>query len=289
MIILRISDEDIELNDDVKLKDVKLSKPLKSELKLVNGSSDAVVILPGSVEDPLNSIERPAGRHDAEKQRIQMENNALMERTVGKEHLYKHMYMERYENGGGYVLHAYQDELSRLSPADMDTFVSRYFKRLFRETCQYNSQPYSLYCLGVIHGAARKIPELLSYLIDKHPSLTVKTNIMEFKNDIQTITMAEYGNNVFKSYKNGLFRYGPMHAVSLVGRKGEETGGYFKDVIKYLERNPFLRQVMPWGPLTQSAGMSPDASNDGPILWVRHGEQAVPCTTNKNKKTNRLC
>lgn len=33
--------------------------------------------------------------------------------------------------------------------------------------------------------------------------------------------------------------------------------------------------TMPWGPLS-IVHMNPQESNDGPILWVRPGEQLVP-------------
>ena len=225
--------------------------------------------------------------HDSESKRIHMESKINQDQLGSKDYLYKYMYVEKYENGGGYILHAYQDELAQLELPDLELFVNRYFKCLFRETQHNNNHPYSLYCMGIIHGSARKLPELLSYLSEKHESLFVKTNLMEFKNDTQTVTMGDYAKNVYKNYKNGLFRYGPMHSVSLVGTKGEETGGYFKDIIKYLERNPFLKQVMPWGPLSKLSGMSPMSSNDGPILWIRHGEQAVPSSTNKKKRKSR--
>lgn len=34
-------------------------------------------------------------------------------------------------------------------------------------------------------------------------------------------------------------------------------------------------QTMPWGPLS-AVEMDPQESNDGPILWIRPGEQLVP-------------
>ncbi|GIZ03592.1 lysine-specific demethylase 9 [Caerostris extrusa] len=42
-----------------------------------------------------------------------------------------------------------------------------------------------------------------------------------------------------------------------------------------LEENPFLYLTMPWGPMS-IVHMNPQESNDGPILWVRPGEQLVP-------------
>jgi hypothetical protein len=33
---------------------------------------------------------------------------------------------------------------------------------------------------------------------------------------------------------------------------------------------------MPWGPLSVVQMETPQESNDGPILWIRPGEQLVP-------------
>lgn len=33
---------------------------------------------------------------------------------------------------------------------------------------------------------------------------------------------------------------------------------------------------MPWGPLSIVKMQTPEESNDGPILWIRPGEQLVP-------------
>ena len=64
--------------------------------------------------------------------------------------------------------------------------------------------------------------------------------------------------------------------VSLVGKRQEEVGDYFPGVLELMEQCPFLEQTMPWGGMSVVAGMDPQLSNDGPILWVRPGEQMVP-------------
>ena len=42
-----------------------------------------------------------------------------------------------------------------------------------------------------------------------------------------------------------------------------------------LEDNAFLKKAMPWGKLS-IVQMDPRLSNDGPILWIRPGEQLIP-------------
>ena len=44
---------------------------------------------------------------------------------------------------------------------------------------------------------------------------------------------------------------------------------------------------MPWGPLSIVKMQTPEESNDGPILWIRPGEQLVP-TVDRPLKRRRL-
>lgn len=41
-------------------------------------------------------------------------------------------------------------------------------------------------------------------------------------------------------------------------------------------RCPIVKPVLPWGELSVIAGSEPGRSNDGPILWIRPGEQLIP-------------
>ena len=64
-------------------------------------------------------------------------------------------------------------------------------------------------------------------------------------------------------------------------RFGVVLGDYFPTFIDKLEENPFLQCVMPWGPFSSIKLKSRTESNDGPILWVRPGEQYVPTAEHK--------
>lgn len=87
-----------------------------------------------------------------------------------------------------------------------------------------------------------------------------------------------------------------------MGKVHEEVGGYFPDLLGRIEQNPFLKKVcqqnlpnhrtshelytfqtMPWGSKS-ILQTDPRLSNDGPILWIRCGEQLVP-TAELNSKT----
>ncbi|KAG8286298.1 dioxygenase activity protein [Homalodisca vitripennis] len=130
--------------------------------------------------------------------------------------------------------------------------------------------------MGIVHDAARYLPDLLDYMAEHYPNLTVKNGVLGRGSDIETTTMAQYKDQVFRHYANGTVRHGPLHQISLVGTVHEEVGGFFPDLLARLEANPFLKETMPWGPLSVVQMETPQESNDGPILWIRPGEQLVP-------------
>ena len=194
-----------------------------------------------------------------------------------RRHLSDLLYVEHYENGGGYVLHAYADEIARLSMEEVQLLAKKFFRSLFMERQKRCIPiPFSYFCIGIVHGAAKHVPELVSHIAKCHPNLVVSTNPIENKNASFTTTAKEFAENVFRTYCNGLYRYGPMHAISLVGVKGEERGELCSDILEMIERDPFLGLVLPWGKLSSLSSMAPQKSNDGPIMWVRPGEQALP-------------
>ena len=68
-----------------------------------------------------------------------------------------------------------------------------------------------------------------------------------------------------------------MREISLVGKKGEETGADFSDFTQQLTNTiPLFRHVLPWGKLALDSITCSEKSDDGPIWWVRPGEQTVP-------------
>ncbi|TGZ63771.1 hypothetical protein CRM22_006719 [Opisthorchis felineus] len=228
------------------------------------------------------SAERASAKcgHDPLRHLIQSFARSKVPRSPLR-HLSDLMYVEHYENGGGYALHSYADELAHLTKVELELFTKKYFRTLFTERRKRGIHvPFSYYCIGVVHGAAKSIPELLSYLSVMYPELKVNTNPLERKNASESTSISKYAEDVFKAYTRGIFRFGPLHAISIVGTKGEERGCFSNDLLRMIESDPFLRLVTPWGALSSLSGMDPHDSNDGPIIWARHGEQAVPvCAT----------
>lgn len=180
-------------------------------------------------------------------------------------------HIEVHPNGGASVVHMYQDELNVLSQEEMNELAEEFFELVFSE----DESGFAYHVMGVVHDAARYLPDLLEHMAENYSNLTVKAGVLGRNNDIETCTMLQYYEQVMKTYEEGTVRYGPLHQISLVGKVHEEVGGYFPDLIDKLENNPFLNKSMPWGKLSV-VQMDPRLSNDGPILWIRPGEQLIP-------------
>ncbi|GLV45128.1 uncharacterized protein CBL_14299 [Carabus blaptoides fortunei] len=196
----------------------------------------------------------------------------------------RYMHVETHPNGGAAVIHMYQKDIEHLSRDQVKELAYEFFKTTFAE--DENSHAY--YVMGIVHGAASYLPDLLEYMAMHHPSLTVKNGVLGRNSDIETSSFSQYHEQVQKYYDNGTVRYGPLHQVSLAGTAHEEVGGYFPDLLDKLEENQFLKMTMPWGSLS-AVHMNRTQSNDGPILWIRPGEQLVPTAefgkSNKRKRT----
>ncbi|XP_063543034.1 lysine-specific demethylase RSBN1L [Cydia strobilella] len=181
------------------------------------------------------------------------------------------MRVDTHPNGGASVVYLHQRDVDMLSASQQESLAKEFLKLVFSE----DSEGWAHHVCGVVRGAAGAFPCLLQYLADTHPNLTVKAGVLARASDIETTTISRYYQQVQQSYAAGTFRCGPLHQISLVGTVHEEVGGYFPDMLRMLAANPFLNLTMPWGPMS-AVEMEPQESNDGPILWIRPGEQLVP-------------
>lgn len=117
--------------------------------------------------------------------------------------------MEKHSNGGAEVLRMYQEEIKHLSKSEMKDLCSEFFKLAFSE----DSKGYAQYVMAIVHGAASYLPDLLEYLYETHPNLSVKHGLLNRTSDLETLTLASYVENVRKNYESGTVRYGPLHQV----------------------------------------------------------------------------
>ncbi|KAL0968391.1 hypothetical protein UPYG_G00266260 [Umbra pygmaea] len=181
------------------------------------------------------------------------------------------IHVEQQANGGASVAHAYFQQLACLTPAEMQRFAQEFVTLSFSEDEANAAQ----YVMGIIHGAALYLPDFLDYFSYKFPNAPVKMEVLG-KKDIETTTMANFHTQVKRTYSQGTYRAGAMRQVSLVGAVDEEVGDYFPEFISMLEESPFLERTLPWGTFSSLRLRSPTESDDGPIMWVRPGEQMIP-------------
>lgn len=101
------------------------------------------------------------------------------------------IHIEQQANGGASVAHAYSDELSCLSPDEMQRFAQEFVTLSFSE----DEAQAACFVMGIIHGAASYLPDFLDYFSFKFPNATVKMEVLG-KKDIETTTMINFYSQV---------------------------------------------------------------------------------------------
>ncbi|XP_055446126.1 lysine-specific demethylase RSBN1L isoform X3 [Bubalus kerabau] len=97
------------------------------------------------------------------------------------------IHIEHQPNGGASVIHAYSNELSHLSPVEMERFAEEFVDLVFSE----NENSAAFYVMGIVHGAATYLPDFLDYFSFNFPNSPVKMEILG-KKDIETTTMSNF-------------------------------------------------------------------------------------------------
>ncbi|XP_065184979.1 lysine-specific demethylase RSBN1L-like [Sycon ciliatum] len=149
--------------------------------------------------------------------------------------------------------------------------LNEYFDEAF-STDAKTGQP--RHVMAIVRGAAECLPDPFLHLAKDHPQVVGQVRKLLSKST-STTTLEEYYESVQKSLCGNCSGAGPLNHISLVGTVSEEVGGYFPEMLERLEESPFLQATMPWGRLSKLKLGSQRDSNDGPILWVRPGEQMI--------------
>lgn len=238
----------------------------RSKIKKTNTGVQAYLDYKTPIKAPTRKLEfEPSHRIGINRNPVTIDTN-LKSLKYGKFY-----HIEIHPNGGASIVHMYQDELDSLKEEELNELADEFFELVFSE----DENNFAYHVMGIVHDGARYIPDLLEHMAENYSNLTVKAGVIGKNNDIETCTMLHYYDQVTKNYSEGTVRYGPLHQISLVGKVHEEVGGYFPDLLGKLEQNKFLKKTMPWGKLS-IVQMDPRLSNDGPILWIRPGEQLIP-------------
>ncbi|XP_039263846.2 uncharacterized protein LOC120339724 [Styela clava] len=196
----------------------------------------------------------------------------------------KFVHVQTCPNGEAPVLHAFRHELKDLTEEELDLFADDFCRLSYME-----SKPnIPDFVMGIVHDSLSDAPDFLEYLAEEHGDMTVKVEVLG-QRDILTMTASEFKSKVHETYSktSGMYRYGPMRQISLVGVVHEESGGYLPDILDILEKDPFLRKTTPWGEMSCTPMECRSLSNDGPIMWIRPGEQMIPTADLKGSPVKR--
>lgn len=202
-----------------------------------------------------------------------------------KQKIFRHLiHINTHPNGRATTLHAYQDEIeahldhpkNHYSKLEKIKFIEQFHEDFAQLTIleRHVGEPY--FVLGVIHNAAKDLEDPLYVMARDHGSTMIKTEKIDNEKDISTISIRNYFRacRQFYNSSSSTTRYGPMRAVSMVGKTGEEVAIYHEEYIQSMEKIPLLKAMLPWGKFSIYADdPEPLKSNDGPILWTRPGEQ----------------
>ncbi|GMR45170.1 hypothetical protein PMAYCL1PPCAC_15365 [Pristionchus mayeri] len=195
--------------------------------------------------------------------------------------------IEMHSNGGAPMIICDWEKVSK----ELDAASRDQFARQFINLGMAEEEGTPVFVIGIMKNAAEYLDDLLEYMCTKHSHLPCKVGSLVNKQVVETMTLENYYRQVCDTYSEGTFRAGPMNALSMVGAKQEECGQYFKDILKMLEESPILKPLMPWGEMSiYQNQLKPTDSDDGPIVWVRPGEQLIrtdDLTGDKKKSRDR--
>ncbi|XP_048886037.1 lysine-specific demethylase RSBN1L-like [Brienomyrus brachyistius] len=258
-------------------EDEKRKRPKMYSRSCQTVCSGALLDLPGLAAELCEDFKptppfHPAGVMSARDERC-WKHTGVQKGPPGTERMEfgRLVHVEQQPNGGALVVHAYSSELAQLSPMEMQRFAQEFVTLAFSE----DKDGAAHYVMSIVHGAASYLPDFLEYFSLKFPNSPVKMEILG-KKDIETTTMSNFHAQVKRTYSHGTYRAGAMRQISLVGAVDEEAGDFFPEFLNMLEESPFLKLTLPWGSLSSLKLHSPTDSDDGPIMWVRPGEQMIP-------------
>ena len=191
--------------------------------------------------------------------------------------------VEACPDGEATVVRLDMEKFDELNVHQQNLIVDYFFEITFGET-----NGVADHVMGIISNGAREMPNVFNFLVENAPGLKINHQILG-KKDITNCTIEEYYDKIKKNHSKCIYHEGGMQHVSLVGTKSEESGSYFPELIQMMESNPFFEVTLPWGTLSRYHGLEPSLSNDGPIFWVRPGEQFLQSTSgSRNHKGYRL-
>lgn len=267
-------DELAKLRDDYK-KDREEAEKVRK----IQSEVDSMLLLKTECKSEVDSNDGSSFSRRCNKNRMQTFRHLL--RTILPSHqaesldprFYHLLTIETHPNGGAPMLIC---DWKQVKNELLDSPSRTQFAREFINLGMAEEEGTPQFVIGIMKNAAEYLDDLLEYICTKHAHLPCKVGSLVNKQIVETMTLESYYRLVCDTYSAGTFRAGPMNALSMVGAKQEECGQHFKDILRMLENSPILKPIMPWGEMSIfENNLHPTDSDDGPIVWVRPGEQLI--------------
>ncbi|KAK5964767.1 hypothetical protein GCK32_006053 [Trichostrongylus colubriformis] len=252
--------------------------PSTSSILYTNGTSS--VVESNSCDSPAKVV-KESSDVSSETKEVKSEKRDKLPRISNK--FRKYVIVDTHPNGGASILRTDWNNIRK----NFDTEERMEFAKQFIRLGLAESNGVPVFVIGVLENAASYLVDVFQYLHDKHPHLPVKIGSLTNKQLVETMSFNTYYKQVMETCHHGTFRCGPMHSVSMVGAKQEECGDYFADLLGELEKSPILRPIMPWGEWSALHLDTVTECDDGPIFWVRPGEQLIRTDDVKDERDSK--
>ncbi|CAJ0930971.1 unnamed protein product, partial [Mesorhabditis belari] len=246
---------------------VEADKPkVQLEKKVKQGSEEP---MPGLQKESTSNFEADKDEKNEEIKESKHKKTDKLPKVSSR--FKKYMKIETHPNGGASMLKANWRDVCRAfdDPSEQEEFARQFMKLGLSEQ---GNVP--VFCVCVIENGAEYLRDIFGYLCEHYSNLPVKVGSLTNKQTVETMSLQTYRSLVMETCHHGTFRTGPLHALSMVGPKQEECGALFNELLEELARSPLLGPLMPWGSLSVAYD-DPGESDDGPIFWVRPGEQLI--------------
>jgi hypothetical protein len=104
----------------------------------------------------------------------------------------KYYRVERDPNGGADILYIDHEDIEHLSQDSVSSVAKEFLKLLFHE----EEEGAAKYVIGIVKGAARKLPDLLDYFASRYPDLKVRHSYLTKDGNFETTSLGQYYEEV---------------------------------------------------------------------------------------------
>ena len=117
-------------------------------------------------------------------QKVKEEEVKLLDEELSEDQLKEYIHIDVHPNGGASVVRIQEDEISKLGSVSKEKLARLFFQEVFSEEPEHVAK----HVIGIVHGAAKYMPELVSHFSVTRPELDIKVCMVgEFHVDVMVV------------------------------------------------------------------------------------------------------